>query len=484
MFSPKARPIKLYQGDALEIMKTFPDNSVDTIITDPPYGLEFMGREWDKFNSKTMGKRLMTKRDAHRDSSIGRKNDPYIGARIDKYIAGLSFQQWVTQWAKEVLRIAKPGATMLVFGGTRTWHRLACGLEDAGWIIKDTLIWLYGSGFPKATDVSKQIDKKFKAKREKLGIGKSGKTRKVLNAALHPETFGGDYIITKPATPEAKLWDGYKSHALKPAYEPIIMCIKPNEGSYAENALKWGVAGLNIDAGRIGKLEKRRRHGGGSSDIFPERGNLPEYTKGRFPANVLLDEEAAKILDEQAPQTGAFAKVKSGHSGKSKGIYHDYKQRGDDGQTFYNDGLSGASRFFYVAKASGHSDIEKLRIGGERHLGCENLYWLDSKQIDKKLWTKLRQENIDNKDNKNFKRHNIQWGNIHPTVKPFKLVKYLVKLTSMQNPNQVYLDPFMGSGTTGIACKELKKKFIGIDKEPEYIVIAKARIKAILTRLI
>ena len=166
-----------YQGDCLEVMKDIPDNSIDTIITDPPYGLEFMGKDWDKFKEN--------------------KN----------------FQEWNYLWAKEALRVAKPGATLLCFGGTRTFHRLACAIEDAGWIIKDCIMWIYGSGFPKSTNIAKNIKKQF------------NKTEKE--------------------------WQGWGTH-LKPAYEPIIVAMKPNDGSYADNALKYSVSGLAIDLARIG----------------------------------------------------------------------------------------------------------------------------------------------------------------------------------------------------------------------------------------
>jgi len=204
----------IIQGDCIEEMKKMKPNSVDTIITDPPYGLEFMGKKWD-----------------------------YDVPNISTF--------------KEMLRVAKPGATMLCFAGTRTQHRMAVNIEDAGWVLKDCIMWLYGSGFPKATDISKQLDK---------GLG--GKV-KVGKGFKHAGEYGGrdlpdptpqgearEAMKHEPDTPEAKLWNGWKSHGLKPAYEPIIVAMKPNEGSYANNALKHGVAGLNIDGGRIKAIDK------------------------------------------------------------------------------------------------------------------------------------------------------------------------------------------------------------------------------------
>ena len=206
---------KIIQGDCLEVMKSVPDNSIDCVITDPPYGLKFMGKKWDY-------------------------DVP-------------SIEIW-----KECLRVLKPGGTALIFAGSRTQHRMAVNVEDAGFELKDCIMWLYGSGFPKATDISKQLDKGHKRK----VVGKydsrskfDGCERKEMdvvtaNVNLSSDTRG-KVDITVPATEEAKLWNGWKSHGLKPAYEPILVAMKPNDGTYANNALKWGVSGLNIDGGRI-----------------------------------------------------------------------------------------------------------------------------------------------------------------------------------------------------------------------------------------
>ena len=319
----------IIQGDCIEKMKELPENSVDTIITDPPYGLSFMGKKWDyDVPSKKV-------------------------------------------W-KECLRVLKPGGTALIFAGSRTQHRMAVNVEDAGFLLKDCIMWLYGSGFPKATDISKQLDKrggnnhlasefaiKLKEARTSRGIGATqadkmfcgGTTnyswfegrpkgqrmptdkeailimneweelKPLLEKVLKVERdivgkydadmggLGGERLgekdgdITVSKTPEAKLWNGWKSHGLKPAYEPIIVAQKPNDGTYANNAMKWGVAGINIDGARIGSElpEGRKRHGGGikgngtSYEMPDSKGELPS---GRFPANILLDEEAAKQLGE------------------------------------------------------------------------------------------------------------------------------------------------------------------------------------------
>jgi len=351
-------------------------------------------------------------------------------------------------------------------GNTRTWHRLACGLEDAGWIIKDTLMWLYSQGFPKATDISKQLDKKANAKRNVIG-------KQILkgNAGVSIKEKGGTYIagasltgvkeidITAPATPEAKLWNGWKSHGLKPAWEPIIMAMKPNEGSYAENALKWGVAGLNIDGGRIGVEQIQAHHApkGTFAGGEPDRGSDTNYytNQGRFPANLLLDEEAAEMLDEQS----GISKSTGGRIGNKGSMLNmcgnDY-QKGDPG--FGDSG--GASRFFYVAKAS----------RSERDMGLDDF----PERREGFLKDKIRADGT-------YKEAITK--NIHPTVKPLKLMEYLCILTKTPTGG-IVLDPFAGSGTTCMAAKKVGRDYIGIETEPEYVAIARARIKAIPKPLI
>lgn len=253
--------VKLILGDCIEKMKELEDNSVDTIITDPPYGLSFMGKKWD-----------------------------YDVPSIDLW--------------RECLRVLKHGGTALIFAGSRTQHRMAVAVEDAGFIIKDTIMWLYGSGFPKATDISKQLDKGYKRKvlgKQKItgqALGKNKELGKVDNEHKI------EWDITAPATSETKLWNGWKSHGLKPAYEPILVAMKPNDGTYANNALKWGVSGLNIDGGRIPTseedakdMERCNTPGSARHKVVQSKdgkfgrpspnGNL-DCSQGRFPANILM----------------------------------------------------------------------------------------------------------------------------------------------------------------------------------------------------
>jgi len=400
-------------GDALEEMAKMEANSIDTIITDPPYGLRFMGPKnpWD-----------------------------YEVPSVEV-------------WA-ECLRVAKPGATLLCFAGTRTQHRMAVNIEDAGWRLVDCLIWLYSQGFPKATDISKQLDKKAGAERKVVG-------RRTDRAATPKNDFrGGKFhvaneplpqvdlsAITAPATPEAQLWDGWKSHGLKPAYEPIILAMKPNEGSYADNALKHGVSGLWIDGGRIpldGTENLDAIQNGniyGSKGIYgkaKQKNTTPTYKpQGRYPANLILDSESARLLDEQ---TGV---LKSGKDCKRTKPHQTTSMAGtlntlDREEISYGDS-GGPSRFFKVIEP----DEEFLRF-----------------KYQAKASKKERGD-----------------GNKHPTLKPLALMQYLCRLTKTPTGG-IVLDPFCGSGSTLVAAQREGRSFIGIDQDPKWTALARRRIEA------
>lgn len=351
----------LYQGDCKEVMKAFADNCFDTIITDPPYAIGFMGQKWDY-------------------------EIPDVGI-----------------W-QECLRVLKPGGTALVFAGSRTQHRMACNIEDAGFILKDCVMWLYGSGFPKALDIEKKLMKK-----EEEG--------------------------------EALLWKGWKSHGLKPAYEPILVCIKPNEGSYIENALAWGVAGLNIDEARIATKDK-----------------LPN-SLGRYPANIILDEEAAKMLDAQTGVLHSGFMKKDTKRNQSGGYHGGFPQDRIGERDTYGD-KGGASRFFYVAKAS----------KAERDVGCKSL----PLKIIKGGGGTNKQEGDDNVCGC-YGSVKVAKHNYHPTVKPLKLMEYLCRITSTPTKG-ILLDPFIGSGTTAIAAERVGRKWVGVEQDEGYCEIAKKRI--------
>jgi len=353
----------------------------------------------------------------------------------------------------EAKRVLKPGGTVMAFSGSRTQHHLAQGLEQSGYLLKDCIMYMYGSGFPKATDISKQLDKGNK--REVVGKDKAGNGLGLMDKS---STIGGEFDLTKPNSEEAKLWNGWKSHGLKPAYEPILVAVKPNEGTYAANALKHGVSGLNIDGGRIGtdtmKFQKASSLG---NDLNMEGGKAQkDYkgtdTTGRFPANIILDEEAGGLLDEQS----GVSKEGNGKTGGGKNKGSDINLGGGVATTRYP-GQGGASRFFYCAKAS----------KAERNAGCEGL--------EEKNAGKMSGGKFSNQDGTSTNNHDRVRTNHHPTVKPLKLMEYLCTLTNTPTGG-VVLDPFMGSGTTGLACKNTERDFIGIERKAEYIEIARARL--------
>lgn len=402
--------MKLIHGESLEVLKKATPNSIDTIITDPPYGLSFMGKKWD-------------------------------------------YDVPSVEFWKEALRVAKPGATALVFAGSRTSHRMAVNMEDAGWVLKDTIMWLYGSGFPKATDISKQLDRKN-------GVEHPKNTPISDNVSMS----GANYTRNKMEvqSDEAKLWNGWKSHGLKPAYEPIIVAMKPNDGTYANNALKHGVAGLNIDGGRIGTEERENPQYEGGDLMAISKGGVQEWkgkketVNGRFPANIILDEEAGKMLDEQS----GVSQTTSTKLGGNKDFSGITSYKGSGVVTVRHNDKGGASRFFYCAKASKKERNEGLEALGDKIGGG-----LQGTQDGSML------------TGSGNPRNNVMKNN-HPTVKPLALMEYLVKLTATPTGGNV-LDPFMGSGTTGIACKKQGRDFIGIEMDEEYIEIAKARINGV-----
>ncbi len=323
----------IIQGDCLHKMAEMQDNSIDFIVCDPPYGLSFMGKKWD---AKTPSQDI---------------------------------------W-QEALRICKPGAMIAAFGGSRTHHHLMIAIEKAGWEIRDVVMYLYGSGFPKSHNFGKKI--------------------------------GG-------------IWQGYGS-TLKPAYEPIIIAMKPLDGTFAQNAEKWGVAGINIDESRVETKEKWKRDCTGQNMVvnaLQKREGIGKFSNdlGRWPANLILNEESAGMLDQM---TG-----------------------------------NNCSRFFYCAKAS----------SSERNAGLEGM--------------PLKECGIKNDSGRGFSESDpykkVMYKNNHPTVKPLSLMKYILKLLAPPG-NPICLDPFAGSGSTLIAAKQLGIRAIGIEIDPEYCEIAEKRI--------
>lgn len=491
---------KIIEGDCMEIMKEMPDNSIDTIITDPPYGLEFMGKEWDRLGNVGEGRSKRPKpaiSGQEFKDRIGRvsynatqnvrcrkcghwkfSGTPCKCEEPDfpniKAIQAKEMEKWHYIWAKEALRVAKPGTILMAFGGTRTYHRLACAIEDAGWEIFDCIFWIYASGFPKSLNIGQAIDKdackkqlteklgrkptkeEFKKEwegfRRVVGKGKSDKT------AIWQECGGmGNFNLTKPTTPEAKQWEGYGT-ALKPAVEPIVVARKPIEGTYAENALKWGVSGLNIEEARIPYTDgttpqqiMKKYTGSNVGKNNPTNAfgvkdikcTSPDSTlKGRFPANIILDEEAAQELDRQsgnkcgqlAPTTGNEpSTLKRGN------VYGDYSGYGKESQP--KDKLGGASRFFKVIDDYPRFMYCPKASRAERNMGCEGL--------EEKKYQMTHPQQVGTLED----RYNVTNHNNHPTVKPLKLMEYLCILT--KTPPQEYY--YLKKGVSDDIIKEVEK---------------------------
>ncbi len=361
---------------------------------------------------------------------------------------------------REVLRVLKPGGHLLGFGGTRTYHRMVVNIEDAGFEIRDQVQWIYGSGFPKSMDVSKAIDKQ-------AGITEWRETTP--NPAWRAGN-GGDAVTStgwaKPQRPpkpvvetdDAKAWQGWGT-ALKPANEPIVLARKPLEKglTVAANVLKWGTGAINVDASRVAGAVPVTTRGNSFGRLNDDgwQESVKEFepnAQGRWPANVLVDESAAAVLDEQSGTL--YTHAGKGNYGDrpmsnayGKGWKRPVDQKSDSG---------GASRFFYVAKASKR----------ERNAGLE--------QAAPTVSQGARPNSADASGKFPDHDHRERGGNNHPTVKPVKLMEYLVRMITP--PGGVCLDPFMGSGSTGVACLNVGADFIGIEREAEYLEIAEKRI--------
>lgn len=416
---------KIYCGDCLDVMKEMPENSIDSILTDPPYGLKFMGKEWDHG------------------------------------IPGIPFWQ-------EVMRISKPGAHMLAFGGTRTHHRLMVAIEDAGWEIRDVMMWVHSQGFPKSLNVSKAIDKAAGVERKVIGVRedfKPGNRKKVnqfncINPSLHgyntTEFTANKGQITISTTNEAKQWDGWGS-ALKPAYEPIVLCRKPLEGTIAANVLKWGVGGINIDGCRIAtnELTPRNNKMGDNGWKNSSGGFIEPSPLGRFPANFIHD--GSQTVLDMFPYNKSTKSLRGCGGGGDKISQLNYRENSIRG---HNDNGS-AARFFYCAKAS----------KAERDIGCENLPEND-------IVTFQTCNGTSGKPGSLSEGRETKYRNNHPTVKPIALLTYLCRLITP--PNGVILDPFAGSGSTGIAAIKEGFNYILIEKEQQYVDISNARLKGVL----
>ena len=395
-------------GDCREVMAGLADDSVDAIVTDPPYELGFMSKSWDS--------------------------------------SGIAYDLEV--W-RQALRVLKPGGFLLAFSGSRTYHRMVCAIEDAGFEIRDQIMWIYGSGFPKSHDVSKAIDREAGAERQVIGRKEdwrpSGR-REHAGMGTHewhrpwqddPEACERSRAITAPATEAARTWSGWGT-ALKPAHEPIVVARKPFKGTIAANVLAHGTGALNIDGCRVGTEGGTRNEGkfGWGGSRGGERVTITGIDAGRWPANVIHDgsDDVLRLFPETAParrnvtsDRRAVPFMQAG--GEKTGGFSGRR----DPSNSHDDAGGSAARFFYCAKASKRDREEGLQPGDRR-------------------------------------------ANIHPTVKPTDLMRYLCRLVTP--PGGLVLDPVTGSGSTGKAAVLEGFRFIGAELSEEYAAIARARIAA------
>jgi len=385
---------RIINGDSAQELKKFKDNSIDAVVTDPPYGIEFLAKEWD--------------------SNTGA----------------------VEIWS-ECFRVLKPGGYLLAFSAARTYHHLATNIESVGFDIKDQIMWIYASGFPKAQDIGKAIQRR-QGVEETMSLEEYEKLTGVTNLPKGNQTFGHNDDtdgqksaglsgrITIPTSPEAQKWSGWKTQ-LKPAHEPICMARKPFKGSHIDNVLKHGVGALNIDESRIPYMDA-----GEINPCIPQAGRrTASFSFGHKPTQSGGDGSPEFVANEK----GRFPSNVIGE-------------------------VEGYQKFFYCPKVSRK----------ERNLGCEDI---EAKPLfkDRHRDAKALGSWADKRDQAH--------RNHHPTVKPVALMKYLVNLVTPLNTH--ILDPFAGSGTTGMACKELGRSFTGIEQDPAYCDIARRRISATKT---
>lgn len=402
-------------------MRFLPADSIDSIVCDPPYGIEFMGKEWDKFKAvkdtgqKYPGQTKTWTSDAGSGIGVG---GPRFSTQTTKDLR--LFQAWCEQWAREAYRVLKPGGYLLAFGGTRTVHRLTCGLEDAGFEVRDQLEWIYFSGFPKSLNLTG-------------GIGT----------------------------------------ALKPGHEPVVMARKPLIGTVKNNVLRYGTGGINIDGCRIGEDHLTQHGRSDGPNVAMSGRNYAEEPgrtwSGRWPANVILTDP---VFDGDYPdEVVGGGTQKSGGAPKRRNV-------GVDGRTVYGEGwhgdetgqepmdtFVGKSRFFLIPKSSKRD--RNTDINGNPITLPEK-----AKVFNGKSANPSPSNSVHGPVNTKFSTQ--PQSNNHPTVKPTELMRHLVRLVTP--PGGVCLDPFAGSGSTGVACFHEGVDFIGIEKDKDSVWIAKARL--------
>ena len=434
---------QILHGNNLDILPTLADCSVDSIVTDPPYELGFMGKQWDA--------------------------------------TGIAYN--VQLW-RECLRVLKPGGHLLAFGGTRTYHRMAVAIEDAGFEIRDSIHWIYGSGFPKSLDVSKAIDKAAGAEREVVGTKRgtaadpSTGRSDMPGKAVGVKQVGIDVPVTNPATAAAKQWDGWGT-ALKPAHEPIVLARKPLVGTVANNVLTHGTGALNIDGCRIdmgdeydpSKIQRQQHSAGSIEGAFSASAligkEIATYKPGgRWPANVIHDGSNEVIERFPNSKGGAYPTQRSPAVntafGEGQPTPGGPRQMGDDGS---------AARFFAATPYTdldGDSFIYCPKPGRkERNAGLDHL--------DERIVNEVTPPGTKGSNSPRAGAgRNGATQNFHPTVKPLALMRYLIRLVTP--PGGTVLEPFAGSGTTLAAATLENLNSIGIELTADYLPIIKARI--------
>jgi len=424
---PKTIMINLLHGDCLEQMKTLSDNSVDSIVSDPPYGISFMAKKWDY-------------------------DVP-------------SVEVW-----KEAIRVLKPGGHALIACGTRTQHRMVVNIEDAGFEIRDVVSWIYGSGFPKSLNISKAIDKAAGAEREKVPNPRAKQQTAAIGTNVLGDYNACDTISPTPATDEAKQWDGWGT-ALKPACEFFTLARKPlSEKTIAKNVLKWGTGGINIDGCRVGTdTLPAQKAGQAKIGTFERQDMVTPERQGRFPANLIHD-GSQEVLD-------LFPETKSGKISKHHKLAQKSSFQGSGettGLESYGDQGS-AARFFKNIKLGSNGDDCQIESAPRASTSEDSKVVVEGQDNEN--------EEMRNSGGFNFKafycpkasKKDRDEGNNHPTVKPTALMAYLCRLITPTGGT--VLDPYMGSGSTGKAAAQEGFSFVGCELDKEYYQIAKARIE-------
>ncbi|EMY3673508.1 site-specific DNA-methyltransferase [Pseudomonas aeruginosa] len=417
---PDHLPYTLHLGDCLQVLKTFPDNSFDSVVTDPPYGIRFMGKAWDGADIEARAARR-AEMPSHAPDAGPNGGHRSVAAEAGKYDLTpkgmLAFQAFTLEWAAECLRVLKPGGHLLSFASPRTYHHMAVGIEMAGFEIRDQIMWVFGSGFPKSHNLL------------------------------------GEY-------------EGWGT-ALKPGHEPICMARKPLAGTVARNVLAHGTGALNIDGCRIpsepmppntgaGGLPRRRE----DEQRGPGAVSQP-HAGGRWPANLIHDGSPEVVALFPHTKSGVMkgGTIRAAQDAPGSVCYGTYGGNATSADTFGDEGS--AARFFYCAKAT-----RRDRNEGCEHMERKPLHWSSGSQNP----GSFQSEGTDKTSQNN-----------HPTVKPTDLMAYLVRLVTP--PGDKVLDPFTGSGSTGKAAVREGFEFVGIEREAPYLDIAEARIAHELERV-